>query len=405
MSKNIWIINEYAGNPTHGMTLRHYYLAKAFKKEGLHPTIISGSYSHVLSRYPNIPEGKNAHFEEIHGVDFLWLKVFKYASSSDFKRILKWFYFTFSLFFVSKHIDHKPDYIICSPTAPFCIIAAYYLKIKFKAKLAFEVRDIWPLSLIEIGSFSKFHPFILLMKRFELFALKRSDFIVSNLQHYSSYLKEQGIKKTSHWISNGIDLEEKDKPEALSYEVDAQIPKDKFIVGYTGKLGLSNAMFYLIEAAKLIKEQRIHFVIVGEGEEKEKLKEQAMSLNNISFIDAIPKSQIPSMLARFSICYIGWKREKLYNYGVSPNKIFDYMYEGKVVLHSIHLEKEIVSIANCGLRVKEEDPEAIAKGIMDLYRLKDEERKAMGKNGKKFVLSHFTYTELAKKYIALFTDN
>ncbi|MCB0510831.1 MAG: glycosyltransferase family 4 protein, partial [Bacteroidetes bacterium] len=269
------------------------------------------------------------------------------------------------------------------------------------AKIIFEVRDIWPLSLIEIGSFSKYHPFILLMRMVELFAIHKADFLVSNLQFYSNYLKENKIKRTATWISNAIYLEELNNTEALNPALEALLPKAKFIVGYTGKLGLSNAMSYLIEAAKLIQQEDIYFVIVGNGEEKEKLKAQAKELQNICFVDAIPKSQIPAILAKFDLCYIGWNREKLYNYGVSPNKIYDYMYAEKPILHSIHLQEELVSLAQCGLRVEEENPEAIAKGILDLYHLSPEERLVMGKKGKEFVLKNFTYSELAKRYIDL----
>jgi glycosyltransferase involved in cell wall biosynthesis len=398
---NIWIINEYAGNPNHGMTLRHYYLAKAFQKKGFHSTIISGSYSHVLSTYPSLPKDVNFHLNKEGGIDFLWIKLFKYKGSGHYKRILKWFYFTFRLFFVSKHIPNKPKYIICSPTAPFCIIAAYYLKLKFKAKLVFEVRDIWPLSIVEIGSFSKYHPFILFMRRFELFAINHSDYLVSNLQFYQNYLSKQGITRKSHWVSNAIYLEEKLNAEPLAKSIRALIPKDKFIIGYTGKLGLSNAMNYLIEAVKLIKSDQIHFVIVGDGEEKEYLLEQASQLKNITFIANIPKTNIPDMLSQFDVCYIGWNRESIYNYGVSPNKIFDYMYAGKPIVHSIHLTEEIVSLANCGLRVKEESPEDIARAFMHLFQMKKEERIEMGERGKEYVLEHFTYSQLANKYIKL----
>lgn len=401
MAKNIWIINEYAGNPKYGMTLRHFYLAKEFEKLGWKTNTISASFSHILDTYPENKENKNYFEEKIDGLNFTWIKVFKYRNSSDYKRILKWFYFSFRLFFVGKHIGNKPNYIICSPTAPFCFIPAYYLKWKYRAKIVFEVRDIWPLSLIEIGSFSKYHPFILLMRMVEFFAIKKADFLVSNLQFYNKYLEENKQNRKASWISNAIYLEELLNTAPLNQDLVAKLPQNKFIVGYTGKLGISNAMNYLIEAAKLIRQEEIHFVIVGNGEDKEKLKTQAKGLSNITFIDAIPKSQIPAMLAKFDICYIGWNREKLYNYGVSPNKIYDYMHAEKPILHSIHLKEELVSLAQCGLRVEEENPEAIAQGVLDLYKLSPENRLSMGKKGKDFVLKNFTYGELAKRYLNL----
>jgi glycosyltransferase involved in cell wall biosynthesis len=154
MNKNILIINEYAGSPSYGMTFRHYYLAKEFIKKNYNTTIVSASYSHFLKKYPDI-KNKNYLKENVDGVPFLWVKVMKYSKSFDKKRALKWLDFTAKLFFIDKYIDKKPDVIICSTTELFAIIPAYYLAKKYKAKLVFEVRDIWPLTLIKIGGFSE----------------------------------------------------------------------------------------------------------------------------------------------------------------------------------------------------------------------------------------------------------
>ena len=287
--KNIWIINEYAGNPSYGMTFRHFYLARAFNNIGYHTTIISSSYSHFFKKFPDMGS-KRFKSEKVNEVDFLWIKVMHYARSFDKKRVLKWFEFMFKLFVVDKHIRNKPDVIICSPTAPFSILPAYFLAKKYKAKLVFEVRDIWPLTLVEVGGFSKWNPLIIIMGWFEKFALKKSDFIVSNLQNYSQHMRELGVDREAFWIPNGVDLEEMQNKKPLEDKIVQMIPKDKFIIGYTGKLGVSNAIYYLIEAAKLLQHNvNIHFVIVGQGQEKENLMKQSEMLNNVLFIDSVDK--------------------------------------------------------------------------------------------------------------------
>lgn len=71
------------------------------------------------------------------------------------------------------------------------------------------------------------------------------------------------------WIPNGISLSEADNKEQLASEVITQIPKDKFIVGYTGTIGVANAINFLIDAIPLIENKdNIHFIIVGDGKEK-----------------------------------------------------------------------------------------------------------------------------------------
>lgn len=404
MSKNILIINEYAGSPRYGMTFRHYYLAKEFINKGYKTTIITGSYSHFLKKFPNMQNSiyKN---EIIDGVNYLWIKVMKYSKSFDKKRALKWFEFTYKLFFITKYLDEKPDIIICSSSAPFAIIPAYYLSKKFNAKLVFEVRDIWPMTLVEIGGFSKNNLFIKFMSLFEKFALKKSDILVSNLQNYTEHIKELGINREAHWVSNGIYLEEMKNIKKLDASIADLIPKNKFIIGYTGKLGVSNAITYLIEAAEiLVKHSDICFVIVGDGQEKENLIKKAQTLSNVVFINPIEKSKIHSMLELFDVCYIGLKKEKLFKYGVSPNKLYDYMYSAKSILHSIDTSNDIVKLSNCGMSVEAENSKEIANSILNFYNMDEIERNNLGRNGKSYVLEHFTYDKLAEKFIKIFNS-
>ncbi|MCG3672271.1 glycosyltransferase family 4 protein [Aliarcobacter butzleri] len=401
MSKNILIINEYAGSPSYGMTFRHYYLAKEFNKKGYETTIISASYSHFLKKIPEM-NGETFKDEKVDGVNFIWIKVIKYTKSFDKKRALKWLEFTSKLFFINKKLKSRPDVIICSTTELFAILPAYYLSKKYKAKLVFEVRDIWPLTLVKIGNFSEKNIFIRMMSWLERFSLRKSDIIVSNLSNYTKHIKSLGIDRSAVWVSNGIDLDEMKNIEELPFDLNELIPKNKFIVGYTGKLGVSNAILYLLESAKILKENKdIFFVIVGDGQEKENLKNFSKNLNNIIFIDSIKKKQIQSMLSLFNICYIGWKKENIYNYGVSANKIFDYMYSGKPILQSIDIDSDIVQKSNCGLCVESENSYAISEGIIKLFNMSEEERKQLGNNGKEYVLNNFTYDKLSDKFISI----
>ena len=392
-SKNIWIINEYAGSPYHGMEFRHYYLGKELVKLGNRVTVVSSSYSHL---FKNLPKEKR---ENIDGVDYLWLRTFNYGKSHDKSRVLKWFLFMFKVFFLPFSLQ-KPDVIIVSPMAPFPILPAYLLSKFYGAKLIYEVKDIWPLSLVELGGFSPSHPFIRFMGWFEKFALKKSDYIVSNLQNYGEHMKNDiGIDRAFEWISNGVDLDEIAQKEALNLELQNKIPKDKFIVGYTGTVGVANALDSFCEAAKILEKNReILFVIVGDGQEKEKLASLYTKLDNIIFIESIPKKQIQSMLSLFDACYIGLKEESLFKYGVSPNKLYDYMYSAKPVLYAIDSgANNIVKSADCGISVEAENPEAIACGIEKLYMMGNK-REKLGKNAKEYTLKHFTYDKLAQKY-------
>ena len=403
MKKTIWIINDYTGSPYHGMEFRNYYFAKEWVKQGYEVYIISASYMHLFKNLPKVKN--NFTFEKIDGINYLWVKVPNYGESTNKKRVLKWFVFTFKLFLLPIKKMKKPDVIIASPMAPFLVLPAYKFAREFNAKFIFEVKDIWPLSIIELGNINPNNPLIKMMDWCEKFAVKKADYIVSSLQNYGEHLKNDlNIDKKFIWINNGIDIEEVKKIEPLPEEIKNKIPKDKFIVGYTGTIGIANALDSFLESAKLLESyEDILFVIVGEGKEKNNLIKKYGGLKNVLFLNSIPKKQIQSMLSLFDVCYIGLKKENLFKYGVSPNKLFDYMYSGKPIIYAINSGKNnIVDLAKCGISVEAENSKSIADGILKLYKMPIEERSKLGQNGKKFVLENFTYEKLAQKYKEIF---
>ena len=401
MSKTIWIVNDYAGSAYHGMEFRNYYFAKEWVKNGYEVYIITASFMHLFKKLPDMKS--TYQFEKIDGINYLWVKVPHYKNSTDKKRVLKWFAFTFKLFFLPLKKMKKPDVIIASPMAPFLVLPAYRLAKKYKAKFIYEVKDIWPLSIVELGGISSSHPLIRAMSFCEKYAITKADEVVSSLQNYGEHLKKDlAIEREFHWINNGVDVKELEQSEPLPKETISKIPKDKFIVGYTGTIGLANGLDSFCKSAELLKEHReIFFVIVGEGNKKEALIKEYGELENLLFIDAIPKQQVQSMLALFDACYIGLKRENLFKYGVSPNKLFDYMYSAKPIVYAIDSGKSnIVKVANCGVSVEAQNENAIANGVKELYDM-GEKGVHLGENGKNYILKNFTYDKLALKYQSL----
>lgn len=391
MPKHIWIINEYAGSPYYGMEFRHYYLSRELIKLGYKVTIISATYSHLFKNYPK--PGK----EIIDGIEYLWLKTLNYGNAHSKKRVLKWFIFSFKLFKLPFKLT-KPDVIIVSPMATTPVYPAWLLSKYYKAKFIFEVKDIWPQTLVEIGGYSPKHLFIKFLKKLEIFALKKSDYIISSLFNYQQYLDENKINRQFYWISNGIDMGELQNIEPLNDDIRNKIPSDKFIIGYTGTIGVANAIDVFLEASKYIDNDDIIFVIVGDGQEKSKLINNYKN-DKIIFLDSIAKKQIQSLLQLFDVCYIGWRNINIYKYGISANKIFDYMYSGKPILHSFNGENDLIKIANCGITVPAEDPKAIAQGIIELYNMSSEMRNKLGNNGKNYVINNFSYQKLANDLV------
>lgn len=397
---NYLLINQYASTPEYGMGGRHYYLGKSLAKRGHKVTLVMASYSHLLRKVPVVTQRYT--FEKVaENFEVLWVKVPRYSNAHSCGRILNWFLFLFYLMRMSPLLKETPDAILYSSPSLIPFLGAEYLAKKNRCRLVFEVRDIWPLTLQKIGGYSKWHPFIMFLRFIEKRAYRRSDLVVSNLPYAYEHMEMSGLKKGKFaWVPNGFDAEELTSAEPLSRDIESMIPKDKFIVGYTGTLGMANALDVFIDAARILSEDsEILFLIVGEGRDQKKLKERASDLKNIMFIPAIPKAQIQSMLAKFSVCYIGGNSNSdLYKYGVSPNKLYEYLFSSKPILYALNSGRyNPIAEAGAGAVCVETTPEELRQRILELKTLSIDDRVKMGTRGKEYAISNHNYDNLAIK--------
>ena len=400
--KNIWIINQTAGKIDSGWGERHYYLSNYWVKNGYNVNIISGSHNHLFTNQPKIEKRKWFTYEEVDKqIQFCWVKTPFY--NGGFKKFYSNFIYTLKLFFLSIKKLGKPDVIIVSSMPIFPILNGLFFKRKFKkARLIIEIRDLWPLTPIHLKGYSKNHPFIKVLRWFEEIAYVKSDKIVSLLPNSSKYINKISKDKSKfNYIPNGIN-ESLVGNEALPQNIINLIPKDKFIVGYAGTIGFANAMEHLIEASLNIKENNIHFVIVGDGSLKKSYQNRVKNSKNITFINKIKKTQVQNILKHFDVCYLGRYKSPLYYHGVSYNKYFDYMLAKKPILESSELIRDQVELSGCGIIVPPENKESIISGILKLYKMDKFELETLGNRGYAFVKKYHDYDYLSKLYINLF---
>lgn len=401
---NIILINHYAGSNIHGMEFRPYYLAREWVKTGHDVTIIAASFSHLRQKNPDI----SAITEEVvDGIRYIWLPVNKYQGNGvmRFKNMLAFIYQLYKN--MGKFIGLKPDVVIASSTYPLDSYPAYKLAKKTGAKFVFELHDLWPLSPMELGGMSKWHPFIMLMQKAEDFWCTHADKVISILPKTEEYLKTRGLKGGKFYhIPNGIVLSEYDNVLPLKADYAELLDKlhnsGKFLIGFAGAHGIANALNVLLYAAEKLQNTNAYFVLVGQGQEKENLKAlaQKMKLDNVLFLDSIPKKMVPAFLNKMDVLYIGWQNKPIYRFGISPNKLMDYMMASKPILHSVTAGNDLVQEANCGISVPAEDVDAVADAIKKFMTLDKAELSALGKNGKEYVIKHHDYKVLAEKFIA-----
>ena len=405
--RTVWIVNQYASTPETGIGGRHYYFAQELARMGYKVYLIASSSSHLLHDKPE--QSGEITFEPVAGFTFVWINMPLYFGAHSKQRVFNWFLFPWRIQKLARLIKDKPDAVLCSSPSSIAFLGAQRLAKKFKARLIFEVRDIWPLTLTELGGYSVNHPFVRFMQWVEDKAYRDSDCVVSNLKNAVEHMVERGLHREKFtWIPNGFSLDEVRNPAPLPDSQMQQIPQNKFVIGYTGTFGLANDLYTLVDSAGLLKEfTDIHFVFVGGGDDKERLSQyiENKGSNNITLLGFIKKNQIQSMLSTFDLLAVGARKEPMYRFGVSPNKLFDYLYAAKPILYYIESGSyNPVQSAGVGLEVESGNPQALAEAILKIYKMSESERKFMGENGRKAALDQYEYGKLSEKLVEALFD-
>lgn len=398
---NIILINHYAGNPELGMEFRPYYMGREWVRSGNRVMIIGGSFSHLRKQQPT------KECENIEGIEYRWIPVKPYKGNG-FGRIKSMFDFVRKLWFgYRKYLgDFRPDVVIASSTYPLDIYPARRIARHYGAKLVYEVHDLWPLSPMKLGGYSKYHPFIMVMQAAEDYCYRHADKVVSLLPKAIDHMKERGMDPAKFvYIPNGFDPKEWESVMASSCIVSdfvAQLKQEgKFVVMYAGGHAISNALDFFLDAMKSLEGTSIIALLIGNGQEKPRLEQRAKDENikNVVFFDPVPKKEIPAVLSLADCLYIGWQKNPLYEYGISPNKLLDYMMSGRPIIHSVSAPNDWVKDGQCGISVEAENADALAKVLLEMSELSEARRQELGNNGRKYCKSKFNYHNLAEEFV------
>ncbi|NKQ41720.1 MAG: glycosyltransferase family 4 protein [Sulfurovum sp.] len=388
---NIWIFNHHALTPDMSGGTRHYDFAKELTKRGHSVTIVASSFHY--SKYEEMKEYDDKEFlqEQIDGVDFVWIKTPAYFGNGV-ARVRNMLSYTYKVLKIIPKLKlKKPDIIIGSSVHLFAVYGAYKLSKKYATPFVMEVRDIWPQTLIDMG-ISKWHPFIIMLGWLEKYLYKKADKIISNLPYAYEHIEKFVSKNKFVWISNGVDLDnipyvEKEKT-------------DIFVISYTGAIGVANNLALLVGAAINLKDKKdILFRIVGDGAEKAKLKKivKSKQLKNISIEDSVSKGEVSGILKSSDALYFNLKDSPVFNYGISSNKLFDYMASGRVIIFSSKARNNPIRDANAGYTIDTGDIEQLEKAILGIYALKQDERNKIGRKIRRYTEENYDIDILVDK--------
>jgi len=404
MKYKIWIISKYA---TPNKYPRHFGIGMALTKLGYEVTLFASTSNSVALN--DVPVFKGWYRSENHeGLQVVWMNG-PQINTNGLLRIWSWFWFELKVLLFGLFTVGGPKTIVSSSLSLLSVWSGFILSRRFKARFVFEVRDIWPLSLIELGGYSESNFLVRFLAYSERLGYRNADCIIGtmpNLKEHVGNVSPQDAYKVS-CVPQGVYLdifENKAKPLENSY-VQNYIPKNKFIVAYTGALNPNNPIDTLFEVAVLLEEKDpdIHFLIVGDGKNKESYRTKFQSLNNITFAPVIKKNQMAHLLSFVDVGYDAFSA-RLAKFGLSRNKWIDYMYCGCIIICSYDGYESMINEAKSGFFVKYDDDRALYDAILNVKSLPEKERIKMVERAKDFIIKHRTFDQLAKQYQSLLNE-
>ncbi|MFT3888604.1 MAG: glycosyltransferase family 4 protein [Arachnia sp.] len=397
----ICYLDHYAGSPTAGMEFRPHDMAREWAKLGAQTTVLAGTYSHLRVR--NFQDAEPGLPYDVDGVEFRFLPTREYQGNGV-GRLLSWVDYVGGGLRAAATIaaELRPDAVISSSTYPFDTYFAQRLARLSGARLVHEIHDLWPLTPIELGGHSPRHPLMAAMAAAERSAYANSDAVVSILPNVEGHVRGLGIETPVIPIPNGIDAATHHDPAPAAFVelVEGLRARGRRVLGYAGGMTTSNAMDDLVAAMALLKDEPVTAVLIGDGLHRPDLERQARESGaDVVFAGSLPKAQVHDALTRCDALYIGSKRSALYAYGVSANKIFDYMLTEVPIVDAFDTEHSPLVYAGCAVRARAEDPADIARAISEAVALPAEERARRGAVGAAWVREHHSFPDLARQFL------
>jgi glycosyltransferase involved in cell wall biosynthesis len=388
------MVNHYAIPPTQSGGTRHYALASELQRRGHRVAIIASSFDHEYRRETRLSKGQTHKVEDLGGIPFLWLRTPGYGGYV--RRLWNMVVFALRLWLgKGKEELERPDVVIGSSLTLFAAFATLRVARRLRVPFVLEIRDVWPQTLIDFGM-SRWNPVVQLFGWIERHLYRNAAAIVTLLPGAVEHMRAHGAKtQPILWLPNGVDLAQ------------APLPKPKtasgaFRVMFAGSHSGANPLEVVLGAAALLQQRgrdHVEFVLVGNGPTKAGLKLQAESLGlkNVRFQDPVAKKDVYNLLAEADALVVVLKKLQLYRFGMSLNKLYDYMAAARPVLFSASVYGDPVAASGCGLVVEPENSAALADAIERLAGMSQEQRWDMGMRGRRFVEQNHDSALLAGK--------
>ena len=398
--KNLWIINQYINTSSESGSSRHYYLSKYLLGLNWKVTLITGSIDHNTNKQ-RLNKSISLKKEVLDEIRMIWIKVKKRSLNNNFIRGLSMVeFFLKIIFLIPLKRTGKPDMVIGSSPNLLAALAAYFISLFYKCPFILEVRDLWPESLITLKAFKKDGLFHLFFDLIHKFLIKKSNKVIVLMEGGINFYAAMGLdKKKLFYLPNGVDMENK-----FYKNYDTKLINKKPVeIFYLGFIGHANGIEILIKVYKELQSRGLGqndliLRIYGDGPLKEKMKKLVFNLHldNIFFYQPIPKNQIIdiSNSADFFI-FSMLDLPAIYNYGISFNKIFEYMSLSKPIIYNSYGKFNPLDLSDSAIKSKSNHPKDFADTIQYALNLSRREREDLTKRSFQYVSENHSYESLA----------
>ena len=364
----------------------------------------------VLTAMPNYPKmevfeayrGGRIREELMDGVKVYRSGIYVSKSKGILSRLLNYFSFVWTSYWRGRNLG-KYDFLMVESPPLFLGYSAMRLSKKLKAKLIFNVSDLWPESAEKLGIVTN-KQLLSLAYRLEKKCYERSSLITGQTMGIVSDISNRFPHKKVYWLPNGVDVEFYDPAnyESNDFRSKNGFKEDDVLFFYGGILGHAQGLQTVLRAAQIVKEKRqVQIILQGAGPEREELVrlKAELHLTNVHFLPPVTKAEMPFILKEVDVALVPLRKLELF-LGAIPSKIFEALSMKKPLLLGVGGEAKMhfIDRADAGLYFEPENENDLANKMIDLAS-DPELIKQKGQNGRNYVKEHFNRNKIASDFI------
>jgi glycosyltransferase involved in cell wall biosynthesis len=384
---------------------RVYELSREWVRLGHEVTVLTGFPNHPTGVIPPEYRGRLVQREEMAGIKVVRTPIYAAPNKGFAKRVLNYVSFGTSASVVGPFLTARPDVLIGTSPQFLTAVAGFTLAKLKRVPFVFEVRDLWPRSIVEVGAMKAGSPIIRALEKMERFLYRRADHIVAVTESFVPEIAAHGIPTAKiSVVTNGVDLDLFRPSDRAAARRELGLGEG-FLATYVGTHGMAHGLGLVLDAAKQLRGTGVRFLLVGEGAEKAALKARAASegIDNVVFWDQQPRDRIAKIYAASDLCLVLLRDLPLFR-TVIPSKIFEFMGAGRGILTTVDGESRgILERAGGGVFSPPENLEAFVAAI-EALRVDPARIDAMGRFGRTFVEANYSRPALAGSYARILED-